>query len=105
MRLTETEKRDIAQASRAVLPPGTRVSLFGSRTNDTKRGGDVDLLVEPPELVTAQQIVDMRTRLAARLYRLMGERRIDILVAPADVADNRLIVSEARRQAIELVQT
>ena len=35
----------------------------------------------------------------------MGERRIDIVVAAASEPDDRLIVHEARRQAIELVRT
>lgn len=35
----------------------------------------------------------------------MVERRIDILVIPADEPDDRLIVAEARRDAIELVKT
>ena len=88
-----------------MLPAGSRVMLFGSRIDDHLRGGDIDLLVEPPEPVSAQQAVALSTKLAARLYRLMGERRIDIVVASADVPDDRLIVVEARRHALELVRT
>ncbi len=50
-------------------------------------------------------MVRLRTRLAARIYRLIGERRIDILLATPEATDNRLIVAEARRQAVELVRT
>ena len=88
-----------------MLPQGARVFLFGSRTGDARRGGDIDLLVEPPTPVDASLAVEMSTRLAARLYRSIGERRIDIVVAAASEADDRLIVLEARRQAIELVRT
>ncbi len=105
MRISPTERAAIVSASRAVLPAGSRVMLFGSRTDDDQRGGDIDLLVEPPEAVSAQQAVALRTQLAARLYRSMGERRIDIVVAPADEPDDRLIVAEARRHALELVRT
>jgi predicted nucleotidyltransferase len=105
MRLTESDLRAIEAASREVLPPGTRVALFGSRTDDTRRGGDIDLLLEPPDPLTPAATVDLRTRLAARLYRLMGERRIDILVSPAGMADDRLVLIDARQQAIELVRT
>ena len=79
--------------------------LFGSRTDDSRRGGDIDLLVEPPVPLDALAQVQLRTRLAARLYRLLGERRIDILVAAASEPSNRLVLAEARRQAIELVTT
>ena len=105
MRISSTERAAIASAARAVLPAGSRVMLFGSRTDDDRRGGDIDLLVEPPEPVSAQQAVALLTQLAARLYRSMGERRIDIVVAPADTQDDRLIVVEARRHALELVRT
>lgn len=77
--------------------------LFGSRTDDQRKGGDIDLLVEPPEPVDARQVIVLQTRLAARLYRSIGERRIDILVAAANEPDDRLVVAEARRQAIELL--
>lgn len=105
MRLSAFEQSAIAAAARDVLPPGSRVKLFGSRTDDARRGGDIDLLVEPPLAMDATQVIDVRTRLAARLYRLLGERRIDILVASAAEQDDRLIVAEARRHAIELVRT
>lgn len=105
MRLTINEQQAIKQAAAAALPPGTRVSLFGSRTDDLRRGGDIDLLVEIPAPLDATAQVRLRTRLAARLYRLLGERRIDILVAAASEPGDRLVLAEARRQAIPLVTT
>ena len=105
MRLSNDEQAAIAKAAGAALPPGSRVLLFGSRTDDSRRGGDIDLLVEPSEPLDAVQVVALRTRLAAGLYRLMGERRIDILVAAADESDTPLIVAEARQHGIELVRT
>jgi len=95
----------IETAARAVLPEGSRVLLFGSRTDDSRRGGDIDLLVEPPAPMDAPAQVELRTRLAALLSRLIGERRVDILVCAATQPDDRLIVAEARRHAIELVRT
>ena len=105
MRLTSQKHRGIAAAARAELPAGSRVSLFESRVDDCLRGGDIDLLVEPGAVLDAQQQVLLRTRVAARLHRLIGERRIDIVLATPGEADNRLIVAEARRQAAELVHT
>ena len=105
MRLTRLEILAIEAAAKEVLPSGARVLLFGSRVDDARRGGDIDLLVEPPTPVNALLAADLSRRLAARLYRLIGERRIDIVVAAASEADDRLIVREARRQAIELART
>lgn len=105
MRLTDDEKRDIARAAAAVLPPGSRVCLFGSRVDDARRGGDVDLLVEMPALMSTDDIVSLRSLFTAQLYRRMGERRIDALMTALGADDDRLIVTEARRQAVELART
>lgn len=105
MRLAPADLAAITAAAQAVLPAGSRVMLFGSRTDDGRRGGDIDLLVEPPAPLDARAQVQLRSSLAARLYRLLGERRIDILVAAAGEPSDRLVLAEARRQAIELVTT
>ena len=53
MRLSPTQTRIILNCLRQHFGAGARVMLFGSRLDDTARGGDVDLLVEsvaPPTL-------------------------------------------------------
>ena len=105
MRLTTAEVADIAAAAKASLPPGTRVALFGSRTDDARRGGDIDLLVETATAMDARQLFKLNIQFTGQLYWHMGERRIDVLMVPAGAEDTRLIVTQARRQAIELVRT
>jgi uncharacterized protein len=105
MRLTDFEKQAIAAAAQAVLPHGAHVSLFGSRLHDERRGGDLDLLVELPPGCSADEAVRLRSALAARLYRLIGERRIDIVLCTRGEHDPRSIVSIARRDAQELAST
>jgi predicted nucleotidyltransferase len=104
MRLSDSERQAIAQAARDCLPPGTRVRLFGSRLDDSRRGGDIDLLVEPPFAPGAEEQVTQRTHFVARLYRLMGERRIDVLMVPAFERDTRPVVQAARRDGQLLAQ-
>lgn len=105
MRLSPTEIAAISQAAHDCLPAGTRVYLFGSRTDPARRGGDIDLLIEAPEPMSPEQQVDHRHRFVARLYALMDERRIDALLTwpnnPADIS--RPVMHAARQQAIELV--
>jgi len=104
MRLNDSERQAITQAARDCLPPGTRVRLFGSRLDDSRRGGDIDLLVEPPFALGAEEQVARRTRFVACLYRLMGERRIDVLMVPAFEPDTRPVVQAARRDGQLLAQ-
>ena len=45
MRLTQGEIDTIVRIAREIYGWGVEVFLFGSRTDDSKRGGDIDLLV------------------------------------------------------------
>jgi hypothetical protein len=45
MRMTTGEVHAVGEAASSVLPNGTRVLFFGSRVDDARRGGDLDLLV------------------------------------------------------------
>jgi len=105
MRLSAIERRAVESASREALPAGTRVLLFGSRLDDKRRGGDIDLLVELPEPLSADDVVDRRTRFTARLYRLLEERRIDVVVTQRRLPDARGVVAAARRQGVEVART
>jgi len=105
MRLSTAERRAVENASRETLPAGTRVLLFGSRLDDSRRGGDIDLLVELPGPLSADDTVDRRSRFTARLYRLLEERRIDVVMTQQGSQDRRAVVTAARQQGIELTRT
>lgn len=47
MRLDPDQVRQIRECIRETFGAGSRTWLFGSRTDDRRRGGDVDLYVEP----------------------------------------------------------
>lgn len=58
--------------------PDARLRLFGSRLNDDARGGDVDLLLELDTPVA--QPAPLIARIAARAGRIMGGRKVDVLL-------------------------
>ncbi|MES9855865.1 MAG: nucleotidyltransferase domain-containing protein [Sedimenticola sp.] len=49
MRLTPEQIGTIRRIVKIMLPKAVSVSLFGSRVDDTRRGGDIDLYIEYPE--------------------------------------------------------
>lgn len=109
MRLQPAEQEAIRRACRDTLPAGSRVRLFGSRLDDTRRGGDIDLLIEFPQPLPAEELVARRTRFAARLYRALGEQRIDIVMTVGSEAepgppDTRPVVATARQHGVELAR-
>lgn len=78
MRLTNEQIQAIKQTACAVLGADARVVLFGSRVDDARRGGDIDLLFE-----TDQRISDRSSAVGAlyvALIHQLGDRKIDILL-------------------------
>ncbi|MGM0477514.1 MAG: nucleotidyltransferase domain-containing protein [Pseudomonadota bacterium] len=78
MRLTDEQQTTIRRTAEELFGPAARVSLFGSRVDDTKRGGDIDLLVETDEVLDNRATT--AARFAARLQRQLGDRRIDVII-------------------------
>jgi predicted nucleotidyltransferase len=96
MRLSEHERGVIREAAAEVFGPDVRVMLFGSRVDDSRRGGDIDLFVEPSD---PADIMTKKIRLAAQLQMRLGEQKIDIVVASDS---SRPIEQEARRTGVVL---
>ena len=104
MRLSLIERQAVETASREAFPPGTRVLLFGSRLDDDRRGGDIDLLVELSVALPPEDVVHRRSRFTSRLYRLLDEQRIDVVVTDGAINDIRPVVQAAKRQGVELAR-
>ena len=54
------------------------IRLFGSRVDDTQKGGDIDLLIETHHTLTNR--FDLESKLAALLYIRLGGRKVDVLL-------------------------
>jgi predicted nucleotidyltransferase len=68
MRLTPEQTSTIRDIVRSILPKAVSVSLFGSRVDDTRRGGDIDLYIEYPEALSFRT----QARLMAALEDALG---------------------------------
>lgn len=79
MRLTPLEHEAIKRAAQSSFEPGVVLRLFGSRVDDAKRGGDIDLLVET-RLQDAAEIARAHTRFLSQVYAALGEQKVDVLI-------------------------
>jgi uncharacterized protein len=75
VRLNQNEIDAIKNAVLA-LDSEALIYLFGSRTDLTKRGGDIDLLILSQKLSS-----DSKSEIRKKLFETLEEQRIDIIIA------------------------
>jgi predicted nucleotidyltransferase len=80
MRLTTNEIEAIKTCARRFFGENASVRLFGSRTDDSVAGGDIDPHIE----AETAELATLRNELAfsAELKEMVGEQRIDVIVRP-----------------------
>ncbi|MBL4730871.1 MAG: nucleotidyltransferase domain-containing protein [Sulfurimonas sp.] len=74
MRLRQSEI-DLLKSTLTSLSKEAKLYLFGSRVDDTKKGGDIDLLVVSKKLKKK----DLRI-LRIEFFKIFGEQKIDVLL-------------------------
>jgi hypothetical protein len=77
MRLSQEHVQAIARCTRKAFGDKAVVRLFGSRVDDSKRGGDIDLYLEIPD---SPDWYEARSAFQYGLYRAFGDRKIDIVI-------------------------
>jgi predicted nucleotidyltransferase len=93
MRLSDRERNAIVSAVHN-YDAQAQVFLFGSRVDDNKKGGDIDLMVRSTSIGPAD-----KRRIRRAICDAIGEQKIDILVA-ADLASPMARV--AQRSGVRL---
>ena len=74
MRITQEQKSLIKQIIN-FFDEDAKIYLFGSRVDDSKRGGDIDLLVYSKKITQNQ-----RREIKIKLYDALGEQKIDLVI-------------------------
>ena len=75
MRIAENDKKVIVD-SILESDPVAKIYLFGSRVDDDKRGGDIDILIFSEKIDLSEKI-----KIKTRIFQKMEEQKIDLLVA------------------------
>ncbi len=96
MRLSSYELKMIQKAFFETFQNG-KIYLFGSRVDDNKKGGDIDLYIIPKYKNRAKED---ESKFLIKLYEYLGEQKIDIILAKDK---NRLIEQEAIKNGVDLM--
>ena len=91
MRISDSEKKILVRAVLA-QDPTAKVWLFGSRVDDEKRGGDIDIAVLSSQIGRPE-----RMRIRRSVADTLGEQKIDVVVSRDGEDTFRLALEHAVR--------
>ncbi len=77
MRIKEEDLQQIKRIAKVYFGDDAKVYLFGSRVDDKKRGGDIDLYIETG---LKENIVQRKIKMLGELQEILGEQKIDIVI-------------------------
>ena len=99
MRLTTEQIAIIKQKTALIFGDDSKVYLFGSRTDDNAKGGDIDLFIDLAKEI--ENPVSKTIRLNGTLQQAIGMQKIDIIFH-APPYDWKPIHTEAKKRGILL---
>lgn|SRR3989338_9131473 len=85
MRLKDWEIKGIIEGTEAFFKENglsiekSGLYLFGSRTKDDLKGGDIDLLLRVPQVIL-EQTKSLKFKFSVAIQNRIGEQKIDILI-------------------------
>ena len=99
MRLSAADRDLIKQRVHNHVGPSATIRLFGSRLDESRRGGDIDIFVDLAEPVDDR--LRLECELSALLERALDGRSVDVVVAAPNLAA-RTIDCVARQTGVAL---
>ncbi len=85
MRLNQHEIDAIKAAAAEIFGESAVIRLFGSRLDDTAKGGDIDLMVELDEAV--EHPARLSAWLSVKVMRATQGRKVDVILAAPNLEE------------------
>jgi len=96
MRLSTFEVKNIVDCAKEIYGESVKVYLFGSRVDDSKKGGDIDLYLQTDDI---EDLFEKKLFFLNSLEKKFGMQKFDIIISKDK---NRDIEKVALREGIEL---
>ena len=99
MRITTQQQTLIKQVVNNLIAGSPEITLFGSRVDDSKKGGDIDLMITLKDDINHPAVLS--AKIEAKLIRLLQGRKVDILLSAPNLQEQSIHIS-ARENGIIL---
>ena len=99
MRISQNYIDAIKKYTHIVFGDTAEVFLFGSRVDDSRKGGDIDLYIIPHSTDDRRKLFSKKISFLTQLKSVIGEQKIDVLIAKDE---HKSIEKEARMTGIAL---
>lgn len=100
MRISDIEHKLIVDSAKQIFGDDVIVYLFGSRVDDQKKGGDIDLYIEPSLNYDSKDILAKKINYITDLQLKIGDQKIDVIVYDKNI--DRLIYKVAVEEGVKL---
>jgi len=100
MRLSAKQIKSIKEVANNIFGENIKIYLFGSRIDNNKRGGDIDLLVKINNAGQIKNRVQLKFKFLVELKKRIGEQKVDLLLDVGQETDK--VFSTAYKTGIQL---
>lgn len=80
MRINSNDIKAIKDVAKAIFGETVTIRLFGSRTDDKKKGGDIDLLIQCNQMISRIEIYQLKIKFLVQLKKIIGDQKIDVII-------------------------
>lgn len=102
MRLSQKEQETLVRVFREIFGQEDHLWLFGSRTDDQKRGGDIDLYVETMD-ADMDLLVQRHLAFMGKVKSILGDQKIDLVINQLPAKKEVFIYEVAKKTGIPLI--
>jgi predicted nucleotidyltransferase len=98
MRISEKTLNIIKENARRFFGEDCEIRIFGSRTDNRRRGGDIDIYIESSKEID----METRARFLSELKLKIGDQKIDLIIQKKGMPPEGSIHEHAKMTGIKI---